>query len=157
MPTKATRSLSDADRRILRVLQRQGDISNLELAQTVGLSPSPCLRRVRRLREGGVIRSVVALVDLEAVGLEVEAIATLSLSDHGKDSLQILERELNVIAEVISAWQVTGRSDLVLRIVAPNLKSYAASIQRIAGLKTVNSMESFVVLRSVKDHSPLPV
>ena len=157
MPSHDSLGLSDADRRILRALQRQGDISNVELAQAVGLSPSPCLRRVRRLREGGVIRSIVALVDREAVGLEVEAIATLSLSDHGKHSRQALEQELNVIAEVVSAWQVTGRSDLVVRIVAPNLKSYAASIERIAGLKAVNSMESFVVLRSVKDHSPLPV
>ena len=144
--------ISEIDRRILRELQADGRISNHDLAQRVGLSPSPCLRRLRRLEETGVIRGYTALVDPKALGWTMAAIATIRLDRQNEDDIVMFEKAVSEWDEVAECHLVTGSRDYVLKVMTSSLEQYEQFIKaKIARLKCVASIETSFIMNSIKE------
>ncbi len=140
------------DLKILRELQADARISNTELSERVGLSPSPCLRRVRRLEESGAIRGYTALVDPKLFGWTMVAIATIRLGRQNEDEIVMFEDAVRSWDEVLECHLVTGSRDYVLKVAASDLVAYEAFIkQKIARLKCVASIETSFVMNTIKE------
>ncbi|MBN8944789.1 MAG: Lrp/AsnC family transcriptional regulator [Rhizobiales bacterium] len=149
MPQKIA---DDIDRRILRELQANARITNNELAERVGLSPSPCLRRLRRLEETGVIRGYTARVDPAAHGWSMAAIATIRLSRQNEDEIVMFEEAVRGWDEVLECHLVTGSRDYVLKVMTGGLDQYERFIkEKIARLKCVASIETSFVMNTIKE------
>jgi Lrp/AsnC family leucine-responsive transcriptional regulator len=119
--------LDEIDYRILEVLQRDGRISNQDLADRVGLSPSPCLRRVRGLESCGVVQRYVALVDAVAVGYGLQAIVEVRLDRQRSPAAHRFEKEISKHPKVLECYQLAGDWDYVLRVVAHDLQTSESS------------------------------
>jgi Lrp/AsnC family transcriptional regulator, leucine-responsive regulatory protein len=144
--------LDDIDRRILRAVIEDGRISNHDLAQRVGLSPSPCLRRLRRLEQEGVIRGYTALVAPSAHGWTMAAIATIRLSRQNEDEIVMFEDAVRTWDEVLECHLVTGSRDYILKIMTGDLHQYERFIkEKIARLKCVASIETSFVMNTIKE------
>ena len=116
--------LDSIDRNILVVLQKDGRLSNTQRAERVGLTPAPCLRRVRALEEAGVIQKYAALVDSHALALGVTVFAQVTLDKQVKDQLEVFEQSVGKWPEVMDCYLMTGDSDYLLRIVLPDVEAY---------------------------------
>ncbi|RAH97437.1 AsnC family transcriptional regulator [Acuticoccus sediminis] len=116
--------LDDIDKRIIRELQRDGRLQNNELARRVGLSPSPCLRRVRLLEEAGVISRYVAVVDQTRVGLGLSLFARVSLVAQDAETIDLFIEAMRRLPEVVECYIMLGESDALLRVVVGNLDDY---------------------------------
>jgi len=146
------------DRRILRELQRDGAIRNDVLAERVGLSPSPTLRRVKALEETGYVRSYVALLDPDRLGLGVRVLVELRLTVQDRDALDRFEKAVTAIPEVIECMTVLGDWDYVLTVVARDIEDYQRILlDRFAKLPGVANYKSTLVVRDVKRSTELPV
>jgi Lrp/AsnC family leucine-responsive transcriptional regulator len=145
--------IADAfDQKILRELQVDARITNAELADKIGLSPSPCLRRVRRLEEAGMIRGYTALVDPAAFGWTMVAIATIRLARQNEDEIVMFEEAIREWDEVLECHLVTGSRDYVLKVATGGLDQYERFIkQRIARLKCVDTIETSFVMNTIKE------
>ncbi len=147
------------DRQILQVLQQEGRISNQELADRIGLSPSPCLRRVRALEESGVITGYRALVNGEALGLTLMALIQISMDQHTPERFNHFESAIGEIPEVMECLMITGQSaDYQLKVVARDMASYQdLLLNRITRINGVTGVLSSFVLRRVVDKTAIPV
>lgn len=150
--------LDQIDRRILQTLQKNGRMTNIELADAVGLSPSPCLRRVRALEVNGVIGDYVALVNPEAVGMTLTVFVRVSLERQTEDYLDRFEAAIKRCPEIMECYLMTGEVDYQIRVVVPNLESYESflksTLTRIPG---VASIRSSFALKQVSYTTSLPV
>lgn len=151
--------LDRTDRRILALMQADGRISNLELADAVGLSPTPCSRRVKRLEESGVIERHVTLLNQSALGLKLTAIIGITMDRHTPERFENFEKTVRDYPEVMECAVVTGQAaDYLLRVVVPDMEYYEkfllGRLTRIAGVTGVHS--SFV-LRQVIRRTELPL
>ncbi|RMF12158.1 MAG: Lrp/AsnC family transcriptional regulator [Alphaproteobacteria bacterium] len=150
--------LDDIDRRILKTLQKDARISNVALAETVGLSPSPCLRRVRTLEEQGVIRQYVALVDPAALDLTMNVFIQVSLERQSEDALEVFETAMRNQPEVMECYLMSGDADYYLRVVVPDLAAFERFLKdvltRIPGVAKIRS--SFA-LKQVSYSTALPI
>ncbi|WGF89369.1 Lrp/AsnC family transcriptional regulator [Marinivivus vitaminiproducens] len=154
MPTQLDR----IDRRILRALQRDGRLSNVELADEVGLSPSPCLRRVRRLEQEGVIRSYRAVLDREALGLGLTVFVEIRVGRHSRANAAELQAALLELPEVVACHMVSGTADFLAEIVVPDLRVYETLLtERLLALPMVADIRSNVALRRIASERPVPV
>ena len=148
----------EIDLRILEVLQREGRISNQELADQVGLSPSPCLRRMRQLESTGVIQSYVALLDPAAVGLGLQAIVEVRLDRQTSASVAAFEKEILKYPQVLECDLMAGDWDYMLRVAARDLDDFREfcvnSLARIAG---VGNVKSNICMKQVKYSTALPL
>jgi DNA-binding Lrp family transcriptional regulator len=150
--------LDSIDRRILRELQRDGAIRNDVLAERVGLSPSPTLRRVKALEEIGYVRSYVALLDPARLGLGVRVLIELRLTVQDREALDRFEKAVTAIPEVIECMTVLGDWDYVLTVVARDIEDYQRILlDRFAKLPGVANYKSTLVVRDVKRSTELPV
>jgi DNA-binding Lrp family transcriptional regulator len=150
--------LDPIDRRILRELQRDGAIRNDVLAKRIGLSPSPTLRRVRALEQAGYVRSYVALLNPDRLGLGVRVLFELRLTAQNRDALDRFEKEVTAIPEVIECMTVLGDWDYVLTVVAKNIDDYQrVLLDRLAKIPGVANYKSTLVVRDVKRSTELPV
>ncbi len=151
-------NILEEDTKILRVLQEEGRISNAELAARVGMSASPCWRRVRKLEREGVIRSYAARLDRRALGLDVYAYISVQIEDHSEDITASFEDAAKALPEIIACHQVTGGADYMLVVASRDLDSFADlannKLRRLPGIKSINS--SFV-LKDAKPQAGLPV
>lgn len=151
-------NLDITDLRILRELQRDANLTNVELAAKISLSPSPTLARVKRLESGGVISSYVALVDAQALGLKVNVFVRVSLEKQEAKALEKFEQAVSHFDEVMEVYLMTGDEDYLLRIVVPDLqaleKFILENLTRIPGIKNIKS--SFA-LKQVKYKTALPI
>lgn len=159
MPIFANVHTLDAiDRRILKELQGNARLSNVELAEHIGLSPSPCLRRVRRLERAGVIRGYATLVDQQALGLPVSIFVMVTLEKQVEQALEIFETRIRDLPEVMECYLMTGDSDYLLRVVTADLADYErflmAHLTRFPG---VASIKSSFALKQVIYRTALPV
>lgn len=144
--------IDDTDRRILRELARDGRVTNQDLADRVGLSPSPCLRRLRRLEEAGVIKGYTVIVDPKAQGWSMSAIATIRLNRQNEDEIEMFENAVRGWDEVSECHLVTGSRDYVLKVMAADLQQYERFIkERIARLKCVASIETSFIMNTIKE------
>jgi DNA-binding Lrp family transcriptional regulator len=137
---------------ILRHLTQCGRISNLDLAERVGLSPSACLRRVQELEKSGIIKGYRVVLDKSALGVGFVAYATVRLNSHTKTSQEAFERAMAVAPEVVECHNITGSVEYLLRIEVLDLAAYKAFHTDVIGtLPQVNSITSYVVMGSPKD------
>jgi Lrp/AsnC family transcriptional regulator len=159
MEKNASRPVLDAyERRILALLQEDASLSNAELAERVGLSSTPCWRRVQRLRELGVIRQQVALLDRRLLGLNAQIFAQVKLNAHGRQHLDEFTAAIRDFPEVLEAFVLMGPVDFLLRIVAADIEAYERfffeKLSRVPGIQEVNSV---VALSEVKATTVLPI
>ncbi|MFJ8042783.1 Lrp/AsnC family transcriptional regulator [Kitasatospora sp. NPDC096147] len=145
------------DRDILRELQRDGRLSNQELAQRVGLTPSPCLRRVRQLEEDGVIEGYRAVVNPEAVGRGFEVLVSVEVRRE-REAVEAFEAALQDIPDVIEAYRLFGSPGCLLRIAVADLKAYERLwIEKLTTLVGVTEVNSQIIMKRVKAPAGLPV
>lgn len=146
------------DRRILALLQEDSSLSMAELADRVGLSQSPCWRRVQRLRAEGIIRAQVALVDRGKVGLKTQIFAQVKLSAQGRQHLDEFAEAIRSFPEVLECWVLMGPVDFLLRIVAPDVESYERFFfERLSRVPGVQEITSTVALSEIKATTVLPI
>lgn len=147
------------DRRILAELQAAGRLSNQELADRIGLSPSPCLRRVRSLEDAGVIVGYHAEADARALGLNLMALIHISMDQHTPERFKGFEDAVRAIPEILECLLVTGQSaDYQLKAVVRDMDAYQELLlQRITRIAGVAGVHTSFVLRRVVDHRALPL
>lgn len=151
--------LDRTDRRILREMQANGAISNLELAEKVGLSPSPCSRRVKALQESGLILHTVTLLDAKKLGLDMVAMISISMDRHTPERFEAFEKAVVEYEEVMECYLITGQSaDYVLKVVVKDMEAYQHFLLgKLTKLPGVTGVHSSFVMRKVVDRTQLPV
>jgi Lrp/AsnC family leucine-responsive transcriptional regulator len=151
-------NLDRTDYRILHHIQNNARISNVGLAESVGLSPSPCLRRVKALEESGVIKRYAGIVDAGAVGLPISIFINVSLERQERSQLEDFEGRIRSYPQVMECYLMTGSSDYLVRIVVPDLQAYerflADKLTRIPG---VANIQSSFALKQVVYNTELPL
>jgi Lrp/AsnC family transcriptional regulator, leucine-responsive regulatory protein len=152
-------SLDRYDRRILELLQSDGRLSNLELAEKIGLSPSPCLRRVRALEEAGVIRGYRAVLDAQKLGLTLTALVYIQMDRHTPERFAHFDAQVRALPGVLECLLITGQdADYQLKVVAQDMQAFEhLLLDQITRIEGVSGVHSSFVLRRVVDHSSLPL
>ena len=146
------------DQRILKQLQRQGKMSNAELAQEANLSASACHRRVKRLEGGGVIKNYVALLDARKSGFPTTVFVEITLSGQADEVLEAFEKAVSRIPDVLECHLMAGSADYLLKVVAENTDDFARiHRQHLARLPGVAQMQSSFALRTVFKTTALPI
>ena len=142
------------DRQIVRALQKDGRLTNQDLADRVALSPSPCLRRVRLLEERGIITGYAARVDAKAYGLAVTAFIRIALQRHEKDSVRLFEARVAEIDEILECHLMTGEADYLLKVMVADPDAYEAFVRNrlhaIPGIASINTSLAYGVVKDSK-------
>ena len=142
------------DRQIIRELQKDGRITNQELAERVNLSPSPCLRRLRLLEEAGVIRGYTALVDQKAYGLPITVFLRIRLDRHGEPVIKVFEQAIGRIDEVLDCFLLAGGDDYLLRVIVASLEAYEDFLRRkihaIPGIASIDTSFAYGVVKQTR-------
>ena len=150
--------LDNLDRRILAALQRDGRLSNVQLAEEVGLSPSPCLRRVRLLEDAGIIRGYHADLDRDGIGLGLTVFVGIRVERHQDGVSTAFRQVVESLQEVVSCHLVSGESDFLLQVTVPDLRGYEnflmSSLLKLPG---VSDIRSNFAIATVKDQTALPL
>jgi len=150
--------LDSVDRRILDVLQVEGRVSNVALAERVHLSASPCLRRVKALEDDGVIAGYRAILDREAVGLGLTVFVEIKVEGHSERLASALEDAVANMPEVVSCHMVSGMADFLAEVVVPDLAAYERFLtERLLVLPMVGDVRSNFAIREIKSAGPLPL
>ena len=150
--------LDRIDRKILSLLQRNARISNAALAERVNLSPTPCLRRLRKLQDSGLIEGYTAILDKKALGLQMSAFVFVSLEKNTRQNGEAFESALKGLAEVTECCVVAGRHDYVLRVVTRSLEDYERFLkERLAEVQVVAGLESMIILNQSMHRHELPL
>jgi len=151
--------LDKLDKRILHELQSNARISNLELADKIGLSPSPCARRVKQLEDEGVIEKQVTLLNSSKLDLKLTALIQISMDRHTPDRFEVFERKVQGYPEVIECLLITGQSaDYQLKVIVPDMEYYQQFLlQKITRIEGVTGVHSSFVLREVLNTTELPL
>ena len=151
-------ALDRVDRRLLEVLQREGRLSNVALAERVHLSPSPCLRRLKALEHDGVIEGYRAVLDREAVGLGLTVFVEVKVEAHSEAVAGAVQEAVMAMPEVVSCHIVSGAADFLLEVVVPDLRAYERLLLgSLLNLPSVSDVRSNFAIRTVKAPGPLPL
>ena len=150
--------LDAIDRRILTALQRDGRLQNVELAREVGLSPSPCLRRVRLLEEAGVIERYVAQLDASKVGMGLTVFTRVWLTGQDVETTDHFIDEVRCLPQVVECHLMAGDCDFLLRVVAADLDDYRRfQVEHLGRIKGVRNVKTEIPMQKVKLTSELPL
>lgn len=150
--------LDDIDKRILRVLQRDGRIANNDLAREVGLSPSPCLRRVKLLEEAGVIDRYVAVLNPAKIGKGLTFFTRIRLDRQDEETLQEFAREILKLPQVLECYFMLGDYDAMIRVVAADIEEYRRfQSEYLSRIKGVQNLKTDVPSQTVKQTSAMPL
>ena len=146
------------DRKIIRALQQDARLTNQDLAALVGLSASPCLRRVRKLEQDGILAGYTALVDQEKFGLPINVFVNIRLEKPSTETIRAFEKAIENIDAVVECYLMTGNRDYLLRVVSSDLKSYEHLVRdRLTTIPGVLSLESSFAFGQVKRTNMLPL
>ncbi|MEE9357074.1 Lrp/AsnC family transcriptional regulator [Candidatus Vondammii sp. HM_W22] len=147
------------DRRILELLQQDGRISNQDLAEQIGLSQSPCLRRVRALEENGLITGYRALVDAKMLGLSLQALIHISMDRHTPERFSNFDATVKALPEVLECLLITGQdADYQLKVIVRDMEAYQSLLlNKITRIKGVTGVHSSFVMRQVVDRTAIPL
>ncbi|GFZ90685.1 hypothetical protein GCM10011497_20460 [Elstera cyanobacteriorum] len=149
--------LDAVDRRMLAVLQAEGRITNQDLAERVGLSPTPCLRRLKRLEDSGVITGYAAQVDPKAYGLPFSVFVSVRLLQQMRDQITEFERAVESWEEVTECYLMTGSQDYLLRVQTDGIEGYERFLkQKVTQLRCIQSVQSNFALATIKRRTALP-
>ena len=149
--------LDSIDWAILKELQADGSITNVELARRVGLSAPPCLRRVRALESAGIIKAYRAVLDPKALGFEIVCFAMVQLDIQGRKELQEFEQRIKEWSMVRECWTLSGDIDFILKCVAPNLGAFQTFVSDLTELPNVRNVRTALTLDLIKDEPLVPI
>lgn len=150
--------LDPFEKKILRELQRDASLTTAQLAERVGLSPSPCWRRIDRLQRDGFIKGRVALVDRRAIGLNAHIFAQIKLNAHGRANLDEFSKAIRSFPEVLEAYVLIGGMDFMLRIVAKDIDAYERFFfDHLSKLAGIQEIQSTIALSEIKSTTELPI
>jgi DNA-binding Lrp family transcriptional regulator len=149
--------LDAIDRQILKELQDDGRMTNVELARRVGISAPPCLRRVRALEQAGYIKGYRALLDEKSLGYEVTVFAMVHLTSQAEPDLKEFEDFVRKEPLVRECWMLSGEIDFILKCVAPNLTAFQAFVAELTAAPHVRNVKTSLTLRNSKDAAMVPM
>lgn len=150
--------LDPSDIRVLRILQRDASLSIAEIAREAGMSQTPCWRRIKKLKETGVIRHIVAVVDREAVGLGFIAYSFVKLTVPSRENMETFDKLIQRWPEVVICERITGAVDYLLKVVADDIKHYDDFLRlKLLDNTLVSDVQSRIVVHTVKDTAALPL
>ena len=151
--------LDRQDKRILATLQQDGSVTNLELAEKIGLSPSPCARRVKQLEEAGFISRKVTLLNANKLNLKLTALIQISMDKHTPDRFELFEKEVSQYPEVMECLLITGQSaDYQLKVLVADMETYQEFLlNKITRIQGVSDVHSSFILREVINSTELPL
>lgn len=151
-------NLDKTDMLILQNIQADAKIANSTLAKRVGLSPSACLARTKRLQEDGIISAYAAMIDATKIGLQVSSFTFVTLSPHNRETANHFVQEIDKIPQILECYNITGNWDYLLKIVSPNISSYRDFvIDKLIAIEGVNHVETLIVLKTEKNTFCLPL
>lgn len=148
--------LDSLDWKILAELQADGSLTNVELARRVGLTPPPCLRRVRALREAGLIKGFHAVLDPQALGYSVSCFAFVQLSSQSGADLASFISRVSAMKEVRECWTMSGDIDFVMKCVTRDLASFQDFVSELTAVPHVRNVRTALTLKKVKDEGLVP-
>ena len=150
--------IDKTDLKILKILQEDGRITNLQLSTDVGLSPAPTLERVKKLERAGIIKSYHAELNAGAMGLEIQAFMMVSLALNKNNAIAKFESKVAGIPEIVSCYHLTGAADYLLNIMVADILAYDILIrEKLSQIEEITSMQSLIVLSQVKKSNCLPL
>ncbi len=150
--------LDKIDLKILKILQENGRITNLQLSTDVGLSPAPTLERVRKLENQGFIKSYHAQVDAKALGMDVMTFVKVKLNSYKSDAIKNFIEEVNQVEEIVECHYVTGSADFILKLMVKDMSGYERLIfDKLSKIQEIGNMETLVVLSTLKQSKALPM
>lgn len=150
--------IDKTDRKILKILQANGKITNAKLSEEIGLSPAPTLERVKKLENSGIIKSYHAELDSAMLGLGVNTFVQVSLKGHNKPNIETFLNKIRDIEEIIECHHITGSGDFILKIVAKDIASYQQlMLEKVSDIDIVDSLQSMVILSTFKNSKEVPV
>jgi Lrp/AsnC family leucine-responsive transcriptional regulator len=150
--------LDAIDRRILGALQADGRLTNVELAERVGLSPSPCLRRVKRLEREGYIGGYRAVLPRSRVGLDLTVFVGVKIEGHADERADAMQEAVAAMPEVVAFHMITGEVDYLLEVVVPDLGHYQRFfLDKLLSLPIIKEVRSTIAIQTLKEGAPLPL
>ncbi len=149
--------MDEVDREILRLLQDNAELTARELAEHVGLTPTPCWRRVQNLEKAGVIRGRVALLDPVALNLDVTALVHIRTNDHSAAWLDRFSAGIEGLPEIIEAYRTSGEIDYTLKVVVPSIEAYDDFYKRLIARVDLYDVRTVFVMEQMKQTTALPL
>jgi Lrp/AsnC family transcriptional regulator len=151
-------NLDDIDLKILRILQSEPDINISDIGERVGLSHTPCWRRIKKMEESGIIIGKVCLIDPEKIGLDVSIFVFVRLAIHSAEVLTQFEKATLLVPQILQCYTMSGEFDYLLRVVVPNVREYEKTVKGILlKLPHVGIMNSHFALSEIKNSTCLPL
>ncbi len=151
-------NLDKTDFKILKILQEQGRITNIQLSNDVGLSPAPTLERVRKLENSGIIKSYHAIADAEALGLGIRTYIQISLNWHKLDAINNFISQINDIDEIVECHHITGAADFLLKVIIKDMNSYEKLIlDKLSKIEEIGQLQTMMILSTFKQSRTLPL
>ncbi|MBL7884104.1 MAG: Lrp/AsnC family transcriptional regulator [Bacteroidia bacterium] len=151
-------NLDKLDLKILKILQENAKITNLQLSEEIGLSPAPTLERVKKLEKQKLIKGYYTQLDNEALGIGITAIIQITLTRQVENAIVTFKKEINKIPEIMECYQVTGNADYVLIVMLKDIRAFEELIsQRLSKMEEIGQMQTMVVLSKPKDSKILPL
>jgi Lrp/AsnC family leucine-responsive transcriptional regulator len=151
-------NLDKIDLKILKILQENAKITNLQLSGEIGLSPAPTLERVKKLETAKLIKGYYTQVDEEALGIGIKAIIQITLTRQLENAISNFKKEINKIPEIMECYQVTGNADYILIALLKDIRDFETLIsQRLSKVEEIGQMQTMVILSKVKDSKLLPL
>lgn len=150
--------LDETDKKILRILQINGRVTNLQLSQEIGLSPAPTLERVRKLEKAGVIKGFQAIINPKLLGFGLKVIIQVSLVRQIENAVHTFTQKINDIEEIIECNQVTGDYDYIIKVLVKDIAEYDKLVnEKLSKIEEIGQMRSSVILSTVKDEKTIPI
>lgn len=150
--------LDKTDLKILRILQNNGRITNLQLSSEIGLSPAPTLERVKKLEQSNLIKSYHASVDEEVLGLGIKAFIQVSLARQIANAIENFKKQIVQIEEVMECYQVTGDADYMIKAMVKDIPAFERLIgQKLSKIEEIGQMKTMVILSKVKESKVIPL
>lgn len=150
--------LTQQDRQILQLLQRDANLTTQEIAECINMSQSPCWRRINRLQELGLIQKKVALLDREKLGMEVVIFTTVNLSAQGRNNLETFEKDIVQFPEVTECYTMAGAWDYMLKIVTRDIRHYERFVrEKLTTLEHIRELHSHISVTEIKNTTELPL
>ena len=151
-------NLDKIDLKILRILQENAKITNLQLSGEIGLSPAPTLERVKKLETAKLIQGYYTQVNEEALGIGIKAVIQITLARQLENAISNFKKEINKIPEIMECYQVTGNADYILIVLLKDIRDFENLIsQRLSKVEEIGQMQTMVILSKVKDSKLLPL
>lgn len=153
-----SQNLDKTDLKILKILQDDAKITNLQLSTEIGLSPAPTLERVKKLESAGLIKGYYTQLDAEALGIGIRAIIQITLTRQVENAISNFKKEINKIPEIMECYQVTGNADYVLIVMLKDIRDFESLIsQKLSKMEEIGQMQTMVVLSKPKDSKVIPI